>query len=395
MNYVKKLCILKQVASGFAAGKRDRDGRAVDVCVVGEGNRRDEGQCGQAVHGPQQHVRRFKRCVRQAPADEDVGEDRPHGRKVRPGRALHGQTKRFQNKARDDDEGKAAEYAGKARIAFNAHVVCTEAPPSCKGKSDQSKKTGRVKNELIDKIKRALQNARAENEVRNVPVERGNCCTPKKKQKAPKQPKVHPAQTVFANARLPKDFFKHVLGAGGGVGKDGYISVIKDLGLKEPYIGRTALINGEIASDFAYYFTASEQQPSAVALGVLVDKTGCIASGGIFVQPLPGCPDHVLTVLEDIVGNFTAVSNLFKDLGAEGIKDKYFGHFDINELEGGKPEYVCRCNRSKLEKVVLSLGRAECDDVIAEQGMIEIGCQFCGKKYIFDKNDVERLFSNK
>lgn len=197
------------------------------------------------------------------------------------------------------------------------------------------------------------------------------------------------------NPHVELPFRNGKLDVGGGVGKDGYISVIKDLGLKEPYIGRTALINGEIASDFAYYFTASEQQPSAVALGVLVDKTGCIASGGIFVQPLPGCPDHVLTVLEDIVGNFTAVSNLFKDLGAEGIKDKYFGHFDINELEGGKPEYICRCNRSKLEKVVLSLGRAECDDVIAEQGRIEIGCQFCGKKYIFDKNDVERLFSNK
>lgn len=184
------------------------------------------------------------------------------------------------------------------------------------------------------------------------------------------------------------------LDVGGAVGSDGYFNVIKDLGLKEPYSGKTALVNGEIASDFAYYLTASEGQPSAVALGVLVDKTGCIGAGGIFVQPMPGCNDYVLTMLEDIVSNFTNVSTLFHDMSVDDIIERYFGQFDLHFLEGGKPEYKCRCSRKRLEGVLLSLGRAEADDIIAEQGSIEINCQFCGKHYVFTKDDVNKLFSN-
>ncbi len=185
------------------------------------------------------------------------------------------------------------------------------------------------------------------------------------------------------------------LDVGGAVGKDGYITVIKDLGLKEPYTGKTELVNGEIATDFAYYFTVSEQQPSAVALGVLVDKTGCTAAGGIFIQPLPGCSDAVITMLEDIASNFTHVSELFLNFTPDEIIENYFGQFDLHFLPDGKPKWQCRCSRKRLEKVVLSLGRAEAEDIVRTEGKIEIGCNFCNKKYVFTKEDVEALFCGK
>ncbi|UKI15186.1 MAG: Hsp33 family molecular chaperone HslO [Clostridiales bacterium] len=109
--------------------------------------------------------------------------------------------------------------------------------------------------------------------------------------------------------------------------KNGYISVIKDLGLKEPYSGRCPIVDGEIANDFAYYFTVSEQQPSAVALGVLAADNECVSAGGIFVSALPGADDNAITVMEDILTNFTRVSDLFKEMTPEDIIDRYFFAF--------------------------------------------------------------------
>lgn len=187
---------------------------------------------------------------------------------------------------------------------------------------------------------------------------------------------------------------KGKLDVGGAVGRDGYISVIKDLGLKEPYAGRSALVDGEIANDFAYYFTASEQQPSAVALGVLVDGGGCVAAGGIIMQIMPGCSDNTITVIEDIATNFTAVSSLMKDYTADEIIEKYFGHFDIYALPDILPVYKCNCNKDKIERTVLSLGREEAFDILNTEGKLELVCQFCGKKYDFDKTMLEELFSH-
>lgn len=194
------------------------------------------------------------------------------------------------------------------------------------------------------------------------------------------------------NPRFERPVKNGKLDVGGAVGKEGFITVIKDLGLKEPYTGRTALIDGEIASDFAYYFTLSEQQPSAVALGVLADKEGCAAAGGIFVQPLPFCPDHVLTVAEDIVSNFTNVSLLFNQMTADQIIERYFGHLGLNFLEEGAPEYKCRCGAEKMERIIVSLGKDEAESILDDQGKIEICCQFCGSKYSFRKSEVEKLF---
>ncbi len=183
------------------------------------------------------------------------------------------------------------------------------------------------------------------------------------------------------------------LDVGGGVGHDGYISVVKDLGLKEPYSGRCHIIDGEIANDFAYYFTVSEQQPSAVALGVLAGDNQCVSAGGIFVTALPGADDNTITVMEDIMTNFTRVSDLFKEMTPEEIIEKYFSHLDVFSLPDIFPKYECNCSVERLERVVVSLGRDEAYDILRENGKIELTCQFCNKKYEFSKQDVNRLFS--
>lgn len=183
------------------------------------------------------------------------------------------------------------------------------------------------------------------------------------------------------------------LDVGGGVGHDGYISVVKDLGLKEPYSGRCHIIDGEIANDFAYYFTVSEQQPSAVALGVLAGDNQCVSAGGIFVTALPGADDNAITVMEDIMTNFNRVSDLFKEMTPEEIIEKYFSHLDVFSLPDIFPKYECNCSVERLERVVVSLGRDEAYDILRENGKIELTCQFCNKKYEFSKQDVDRLFS--
>jgi Disulfide bond chaperones of the HSP33 family len=184
------------------------------------------------------------------------------------------------------------------------------------------------------------------------------------------------------------------LDVGGAVGNNGYISVIKDLGLKEPYSGRSALVNGEIAEDFAYYFTVSEQQPSAVALGVLAADGCCISAGGVLVQVLPGCNENVITMLEDIVSNFTDISVQLKDGTPDDIIEKYFSHLDVFMLDDVYPVYECNCSEERIQKVVLALGRDEAYDVIRTEGKLELSCQFCDKKYVFDKHALDKLFLN-
>ena len=137
----------------------------------------------------------------------------------------------------------------------------------------------------------------------------------------------------------------------------------------------------------------SEQQPSAVALGVLAADNECVSAGGIFVSALPGADDNAITVMEDILTNFTRVSDLFKEMTPEDIIDRYFSHFDIFYLPDVYPTYECTCTRERLEKVVVSLGRDEAYDILREKGKLELTCQFCNKKYVFTKNDVDTLFS--
>lgn len=184
------------------------------------------------------------------------------------------------------------------------------------------------------------------------------------------------------------------LDVGGAVGKKGEIVVIKDLGLKEPYIGRCELVSGEIAEDFAMYLFKSEGIKGAVALGVLNDKNGCKASGGIIVEALPDADDNAIFMLEDIMTNFTAISSMIAEKSIEEIGDFYFGHLDAEFFPAEPIELFCGCE-SKIRNVIISLGKAEADDIIKERGEIEVKCDYCRKAYKYTAEDVEQLFKKK
>ncbi len=176
------------------------------------------------------------------------------------------------------------------------------------------------------------------------------------------------------------------------VGKNGSLSVIKDFGLKEPYNGLSQIVNGNIDEDFAYYFTTSEQLPSAVALGVKMQDNVCVKAGGIVVQPMPNCSEEEIFILQDIVSNFTDVASLLSEKSAQEIIDFYFGHFEISHLPDIYEEYKCSCSRHRIEEMLLTLGKKEALEIIEAQGQIQVGCEFCNTKYLFTKEDIQRMF---
>ena len=177
------------------------------------------------------------------------------------------------------------------------------------------------------------------------------------------------------------------------VGNDGTITVIMDLGLKEPYVGQSSLVSGEIAEDIANFYMVSEQSPSAVSLGVLVDRDiSCIAAGGYIIQLLPGVSDDDITKIEEALANIDPVSALInKGLTPEQIMDQLLGQFDMEVLGNLDLEYRCDCSRDKIEKVIVSLGKKEIEDIIEEDEQAEVVCHFCATKYQFDKDELSKL----
>lgn len=186
---------------------------------------------------------------------------------------------------------------------------------------------------------------------------------------------------------------KGKLAVGEAVGNDGFITIIKDLGLKDAYVGKCELVSGEIAEDVTAYLYKSEQRPAAVALGVLVDDEVVRAAGGIVVEIMPDCPDQVITVCEDIVTNFGNISQLLHEKTPKEILEYYFGHFEIEYFEPTIPEYKCVCSRDRAKRIILSIGKDECDKYLAEDGKIEICCDFCGSKHEFKKEIVDAIFA--
>ncbi len=181
------------------------------------------------------------------------------------------------------------------------------------------------------------------------------------------------------------------LDVGGAVGKNGDIVVIKDLGLKEPYVGRCELVSGEIAEDFATYLFKSEGITGAVALGVLNDKDGCKASGGIIVEALPDADENAVFMLEDIMTNFTHISSMIAEKSIEDIGEFYFGHLDTEFFAAEPIELYCGCAQ-KIRNVVKSLGRAEAEEIVKERGNIEVKCDYCGKAYTYTECDLDDIF---
>ena len=181
------------------------------------------------------------------------------------------------------------------------------------------------------------------------------------------------------------------LDVGGAVGKHGRMSVIKDLGLKKNYIGQCELVNGEIAMDFAQYFTVSEQQPSLVALGVLVSGNAVLKAGGLLIQPLPGCPDDIIDQLELRSPMFTDISREMTFAPIDQLCEDWFRGMEPRILERTPLSYTCSCSRERMEKALISLGRKELNALIEENKGAELVCHFCHGKYFFTTEQLKSL----
>lgn len=185
---------------------------------------------------------------------------------------------------------------------------------------------------------------------------------------------------------------KGKLDVGGAVGL-GVMSIIHDIGMKEPYIGRTHLVSSEIAEDLAYYYTASEQIPSAVSLGVLVRKDQSIwTSGGFILQMMPGASDETAEALQEIVTDFMPVTEyLAMGHTPEELLDVLLSDFGYHILEKQEIRFHCDCDRDRVTRALLSVGREELESMIEEGEPIEMSCHYCGEKYIFQIDEIKKL----
>ncbi len=185
---------------------------------------------------------------------------------------------------------------------------------------------------------------------------------------------------------------KGKLDVGGAVGK-GILSVIKDLGLKEPYTGQTHLVSGEIAEDIAYYYAASEQVPSVVALGVLMNKENTVrCAGGFIIQLMPFAEDSVIDRLEKKVSEISSITKLLdQDMTPEMILEHILGEFGLEFLDRIPTSFVCNCTKKRVEKAILSIGRKEINEMIEENKPIEANCHFCNTHYQFSVEELKEL----
>ena len=186
------------------------------------------------------------------------------------------------------------------------------------------------------------------------------------------------------------------LDVGSAVGSDGTLTVIKDLGMKEPYIGSVQLLGGEIAEDLAAYFVESEQIPTACALGVLVGTDQSVTSaGGYLIQLLPGAGEDIITKIEAGVQRVGSVSHALEGgLDGAGLLRAVLSDFDLEILETHPVEYRCYCSRDRVTRALISMGREELSSLIQEQGQAELTCQFCDQVYRYSKEDLEEILAN-
>lgn len=195
----------------------------------------------------------------------------------------------------------------------------------------------------------------------------------------------NPAVCIPANA-------KGKLDVAGAVG-DGLLRVIKDMGLKEPYLGQTELQTGEIAEDLTYYFAASEQVPSSVGLGVLMNKDNTVRqAGGFIVQLMPDTQEEVIARLEKNIASLRPVTDMLDSgLTPEGMLETVLEGFQMEILESAPCRFYCNCDRARVEKALISIGRKELEDMIQEGKDVELNCHFCSSHYMFTPEDLSRL----
>jgi molecular chaperone Hsp33 len=189
---------------------------------------------------------------------------------------------------------------------------------------------------------------------------------------------------------------KGKLDVSGAIGKNGNVLVIRDMGLKEPYIGRVPIYTGEIGDDIAYYFTVSEQTPSAVGLGVLVDTDLSIkAAGGFIIQMMPDADELLADLLTYRLQEIPSVTELItKGMTIDEIINQILEDMDVKILEAGVPEYKCDCSREKVERALISIGRKDLEEIYDEGKEEELKCHFCNKTYKFTNEMIGELLKH-
>lgn len=175
----------------------------------------------------------------------------------------------------------------------------------------------------------------------------------------------------------------------------GFLNVIKDIGMREPYNGQTHLVSGEIAEDLTYYYATSEQTPSSVGLGVLLDKENFVRqAGGFIIQVMPDTEDEVIDKLEAKLNEVKSVTDMLeKGMTPEDILRYILGDMDVEILETIPTEYKCNCSRERVSRAIASIGKKDLQEMIDEGKPIEVNCHFCGSHYNFDTEQLKELIT--
>ena len=173
----------------------------------------------------------------------------------------------------------------------------------------------------------------------------------------------------------------------------GVLSVLKDMGLKEPYMGQSQLISGEIAEDLTYYFATSEQVPSAIALGVLMEKDNTVKrAGGFIIQLMPFAEDGLAEKLEDKIKGMTSITSLLEQgMSPEDIINEILGEFGVEIMDTLPAEFSCNCCKDRVEKALISVGAKELNAMIQEGKPVELNCHFCNSKYTFSVEELKEI----
>ncbi|MBQ7432214.1 MAG: Hsp33 family molecular chaperone HslO [Lachnospiraceae bacterium] len=183
---------------------------------------------------------------------------------------------------------------------------------------------------------------------------------------------------------------KGKLDVAGAVGI-GVLSVIKDLGLKEPYVGQTILITSEIAEDLTYYYATSEQTPSSVALGVLMNRDNTVRqAGGMIIQLMPGTSDEIIDQLEAKISTISSITSMLdQGMNPEAILEYVLGDFGLEILDRMPVQFHCNCSKERVTRAIASISKEELGQMIEEGKPIEVNCQFCNSHYLFDTEELK------
>lgn len=186
---------------------------------------------------------------------------------------------------------------------------------------------------------------------------------------------------------------KGKLDVGGALGV-GVLSVIRDIGLKEPYVGQTILVTGEIAEDLTYYYANSEQTPSSVALGVLMNRENTVRqAGGFILQLLPGASDEIIDALEKKLGEIQPVTSMLDSgMTPEQILEDILGEFGLEMLDKMPIQFHCNCDKERVSRALISIGKGELQSMIEEGKSIEVNCHFCNQNYEFTVEELKELY---